>query len=174
MTTANGETVQSDTTSISSEDGSVPSVNARESTVETVSSGFTTTVTNVIDPGNLQRFDLSPGESYQQTYVTDTTTNTSGSGVNLTQSSETTTQETVTYVGRETISVPAGTYETCYFRTESTSTTTAGGASTTLNFVDEQYFDISSHVLVREVSTSDGETDTTELQDGTVNGVAVR
>lgn len=66
-------------------------------------------ITTVISPPMLVRFDLSPGESYAQTTVSEFRFS-DGSTVQSLPS-----QQTSTYVGRETVSVPAGTLNTCRF-----------------------------------------------------------
>ncbi|WP_156966499.1 hypothetical protein [Algiphilus aromaticivorans] len=58
----------------------------------------------VSDPGDLLRFDLDPGDAYTFSSVF-----TEGGGEPDPFTA------TVTYVGRETIAVPAGTFETCRF-----------------------------------------------------------
>lgn len=61
------------------------------------------------DPPSLTRFDLAPGATYEQTVVERARL---PDGQTL---SQTTMPMRTTYVGRETITVPAGTFETCRF-----------------------------------------------------------
>ncbi|MCK5770684.1 MAG: hypothetical protein KAH28_09995 [Algiphilus sp.] len=81
-------------------DFEVPSINAiADENLQGMNDGF------VSDPGELLRFDLAPGESYSYTSTyTELGAEVGDDGT-----------ATVTYVGRETITVPAGTFETCRF-----------------------------------------------------------
>ena len=64
---------------------------------------FGVTVTAIHDPFDFYRFDLLPGESYVHRWKR--------TGGFMLEEFE----RTTTYVGRETVSVPAGTFETCRF-----------------------------------------------------------
>ncbi|MGJ8668742.1 MAG: hypothetical protein ACSHXK_04560, partial [Oceanococcus sp.] len=121
---------------------------------------------NVLTPPRVDRYDLNPGESQSQSYVTASTSSSFGQTIN----SETATDSTRTYVGRVAVSVPAGTYDTCQFDESETSTTTVSGQSSTSSSTTSNYFDVDSGLLVKSLS---GDT-TTELIEATINGVAVR
>lgn len=169
---ADGTSV-SDTTVYDQFDASVPEVNAigLVSTTESNNSGFTTTttVTSTITPGNLRRFDLSPGESYTNNYTTVTET-TVGSPLLPGQTTESTTDvmSTVTYLGRNEVSVPAGTFAVCQFQEELTSQTDDGATSSSTNTVN---LAVGSGILVLQTSESDsGDTSTTQLTGGSLNG----
>jgi hypothetical protein len=69
---------------------------------------FGVTVTGVNDPFDFYRADLLPGESYVHQFTR--TTRRETTVVSFEQF-----ERTTTYVGRETVSVPAGTFETCRF-----------------------------------------------------------
>jgi hypothetical protein len=71
------------------------------------------TVTNVVfTPPQLNRNDLAAGESYTQSFVIRTT----GAGVNNTQNQS----RRRTFVGIESVTVPAGTFRACRFDDEAT------------------------------------------------------
>ena len=80
---------------------------------QATASGFSISTTVTFEPFRLQRFDLSAGESYTQTYTIKTQSN-FGSAPDQTVTSR------VTFVGVERISVPAGSFEACRFLTEDT------------------------------------------------------
>ncbi|GAA3956781.1 hypothetical protein [Allohahella marinimesophila] len=61
------------------------------------------------EPSTVSRFDLAQGESYQQLYTSYVA---SGGGQPVVQSDN---DLTTTYAGRETVTVPAGTFDTCKF-----------------------------------------------------------
>lgn len=78
----------------------------------------------VIEPGLLARYDLNPGESYTQTFKT--TVSGSFNGFQIPPTSSDVDLKT-TYLGQETITVPAGTFKTCKF--EKMETISGGAAS---------------------------------------------
>jgi hypothetical protein len=68
---------------------------------------------------------------------------------------------TVKYLGHETVTVPAGTFETCKFDNENGLTTTWEAVGT--------------GVPIKSLSTaSDGTTITLQLNSGTINGSPIR
>ena len=168
---AANSTSTTDTSTYTIVTDSVPQVLAigTESFSTSQAQGFTITtdVITDIDPGILSRFNLNAGESYNDSYTTTVTTtvNTGGFG-SSTQTTETDTTRTVRYVGRQTVSVPAGTFETCRF--DSTSTTTFNGESSTSSSTD--YFGVGNGILIKNESGGD----MTELQSATINGAAIR
>ncbi len=107
------------------------------------------------DPGDLLRFDLSPGGSY-----TETTTFTSP------EDGASTGPYTVTYIGRETITVPAGTFETCHFEL-----TAAEGQST---YRLNEWYGVGNGLEIQETSSSGGPMKREELLDASINGVSVK
>ena len=87
---------------------------------EAESSQFPGTITTTVsfDPAREQRFDLNPGESYTQTFTQTVETELpSFGGASIPGQDPVVSERTVTttYQGRETITVPAGTFETCKF-----------------------------------------------------------
>jgi hypothetical protein len=74
-------------------------------------------LTSVLTPALIARYSLKAGESFTQSYTNTTT----GSA-----SSTTTTRLTTTFVGTESVTVPAGTFQACRWQDES-----ASGSSTT-------------------------------------------
>lgn len=114
------------------------------------------------EPPQLERFDLEPGESYSQTYVADERTN--ARGQTFTQSIEVT--DTTTYIGRRTVTVPAGTFETCLFESESriTGPFPAGGVS-------QFWFSVGTGLLVKEIGENGR--DSTELLSAKINGKSI-
>ena len=113
------------------------------------------------DPPQLERFDLTPGQSYSQTYVVDERT--TSRGQSFTQSIEI--QETATYVGRRTITVPAGTFETCLFEEDSR---TAGPFP--IGDTTRSWYGVGNGVLIQEVA-EDGST--TTLLSAKINGKSI-
>ena len=73
---------------------------------------FVTTIVN--DPYALERFDLSAGQSYSHSY-TSTVTYTDTASMTELMMIKSEIQTETTYVGRETITVEAGTFDTCRF-----------------------------------------------------------
>ncbi|GAB3285341.1 hypothetical protein [Parahaliea aestuarii] len=67
-------------------------------------------------PHRLQRYDLTAGQSYQQNYTVNVSTKIMGFD-NKTSTSVTL---QTTFLGIESVTVPAGTYQACRFRTDST------------------------------------------------------
>ena len=114
------------------------------------------------EPPQLERFDLAPGESYSQTYVA--AERTSARGETFTQSIEVT--DTTTYIGRRTVTVPAGTFETCLFESESRviGPFPIGG-------VTRSWFSVGTGVLVKEIGDNGG--DSTELLSAKIDGKSI-
>ncbi|WP_211242940.1 hypothetical protein [Sinimarinibacterium sp. CAU 1509] len=123
-----------------------------ESTVS--GTAFTMTVWN--EPPRETRYALDPGQSYSQTYTIKSETPLSPFPI-PDQSVTTTT----TYVGRETVTVPAGTFATCRF---SETDATVSGSTTTTNWIA-----VDSGLLIKAVS----EGDESVLISAKINGVAV-
>jgi len=119
-------------------------------------------VKTVHTPGILARFNLGKGQSYSQSYNTDVTTNVGG--FKITDSTQT--DMKTTYLGTESITVPAGTFKTCKFSSSRTVTTQAGPTSDNTT----TWFAVGHGQLIKEVSD---DTSTTLLS-GTVNGKPVK
>jgi hypothetical protein len=116
------------------------------------------TLTSVNSPPNRdRRFSLDVGESSTSTFTATTTTNFEGVPPTVFSTDLT---ETVTYLGRETVTVPAGTFETCKFD--------QGGVGT-------QWLAVGNGLAVKSFSpASEGAPESTlELQSGTFDGSPV-
>ena len=124
-----------------------------------------TTVTN--NPAIEKRFDLSPGQSYTQSYTSATNTN-----VTLIASlttiplivAETPTSLKTTYVGRERISVQAGSFDACKFIDEMT---TPGGTAITATWLA-----VGSGQFLKSEIINSGQV--TELVNASINGVPLQ
>lgn len=118
-----------------------------------------------IDPGRLDRFDMNPGDSYTQTYTA--TTEGSVSGFQFGPTSANITLKT-TYLGQETITVPAGTFRTCKFqRDETISGGSGSGSGTTFEWHGAG---ASNNVVIKTERTDGG---ISELQSGSINNVPI-
>lgn len=163
-TTQQGSTTTtSQTSTYTQSDAQVPQVTSLGAETSTSTQAGSTQSTIRIDPGRVARYDLEAGQSFQQSYTTTVENNVPGFG---TVTTTTETDETSTYVGRETVTVRAGTFETCRF--DDTVTQTTQGQSSTSQ--SSNWFDTGSGLLVRQVS---GDT-TSELVEGTINGTPIR
>ncbi|ULQ47032.1 hypothetical protein JN531_001815 [Flagellatimonas centrodinii] len=116
------------------------------------SSPFAITVTVSNDPPRFEIYDLDAGQSYMQTYSVTTESSAIPFPIPATSISSTT-----TYVGREQVSVPAGTFEACKF------TDTDGTSNTT------RWMAVGSGIFLKSIS--DG--DVNELVSYSINGVPV-
>ena len=107
----------------------------------TTESGVTVQATISQDPPKEDRFNLTAGQSYSHSYVQTTETKSSFGGTQLpTQTITTNVVDNRTYVGRESITVPAGTFETCKFTQTTSFDGTNSGTSTTWISVDHGFF----------------------------------
>ncbi len=127
-------------------------------TVEVAAQGVMTNQATEFVPFLQESFDLEEGESHTFNWTNENTTIVLG--FELTTSQAIT--RTTTYIGRESVTVPAGTFDTC--RMEETGTLDGVGSEATTN-----WWAVGSGVLVK--STSDGTV--TELLSGVVNGTAL-
>lgn len=128
-------------------------------------SGSTITGTNTTEPATYVDFGLTAGQSHTLNYVARYTNATAGTTITSAES------ETITFVGREDVSTPAGSFVgTCHFKIAYTvdGETTAADA----------WIAAGSGVLVRstfKVAVTGGDYVYTEtLVAGTVNGVPLR
>ena len=98
--------------------------------VNTISTfGFSFVTTTTFTPPITTPLNLSAGGTY--TYTTTQHTEVAGGGTTVPDVTQTV---TVTYVGAESITVPAGTFNTCKIKTDSTiNGTTTSGLSWTVN-----------------------------------------
>ncbi|WP_370308296.1 hypothetical protein [Sinimarinibacterium flocculans] len=130
---------------------------------EAEAQGFTITTTISNEPPAEERFDLSPGQSYTQSY---TTTQENGS-VGGFQIPPTETQFTVktTYVGQESVTVPAGTFNACKFTEDATATFDGQTSTSTAT----TWMAVGSGQFLKSVS----EGDTNELVSASINGEPV-
>ncbi len=111
----------------------------------------------VSDPGDLLRFDLEPGDSF-----TATTTYTDGSA------NSSTGPYTVTYIGRETVTVPAGTFETCHFQLIA--------AENTGTYINDEWLGVGNGLEILETDSDGGSSPVNreELVSASINGTPVR
>ncbi|MFC4249934.1 hypothetical protein [Sinimarinibacterium flocculans] len=130
---------------------------------EAEAQGFTITTTISNEPPAEERFDLLPGQSYTQSY---TTTQENGS-VGGFQIPPTETQFTVktTYVGQESVTVPAGTFNACKFTEDATATFDGQTSTSTAT----TWMAVGSGQFLKSVS----EGDTNELISASINGEPV-
>lgn len=119
-------------------------------TVTEVHTPISGTLSTTINPPREDRYDLDPGESYTQTY----TVSTSGAPVAI---PDTTSTVKRTYVGRESVTVPAGTFEACRFEED----VTVGSTTTTTTM----WFDVGSGI---ELKVDAG--DISETVSASING----
>ena len=122
------------------------------------------------------RFGLAAGASFTETYTlsSDLTT---PSGTHLTSTQTST--KTITFVGIEFVTVPAGTFKSCKF--VETGTTRLGGPGGTVitDPVSTQWVSVGSGIPVKGISQkflpsgAVSSTDTTELTSATINGLLV-
>lgn len=127
-------------------------------TVEVTAMGLVTNVQTTFVPFFGKSFDLEDGDSHTFNWTNETITFVQGFEIPSTQAIS----RTTTYIGREQVTVPAGTYDTC--RMEETGTLDGMGDAATTN-----WWGVGSGVLIK--STSDGTT--TELISATVNGTGI-
>ncbi|MEM6581706.1 MAG: hypothetical protein AAF699_10560 [Pseudomonadota bacterium] len=122
-----------------------------------VTSPIMVSARTVNEPFRLIRFDLSPGQSFSQSYVTTTTTD-AGGGAQLDSVS---TDSVTTFDGIESVTVPAGSFQACRF-TEISST--PGGEDT-----QREWIHVGTGVLLKAVNDAQ----TTELVAASVNGTGL-
>ncbi|MEM1110280.1 MAG: hypothetical protein AAGI11_00110 [Pseudomonadota bacterium] len=129
-------------------------VNAASSFVRNIGSiaeasaqGITITTTTTFEPFSETRFDLSPGQSYEDRYTAVSEIESPAFPPGFGQSIRTNVRETRTYIGRERITVPAGSYNTCKFELQSR----AGGSTDTIT----TWVIVGNGVLAKE-EASDG------------------
>lgn len=108
-------------------------------------------------PEQLSRFDLSAGQRYSQSYTTVVSTTASGFTTEVSNAVNSAT----TFLGVEAVTVPAGTYQACKFRVE---TSDSNGAS-----VREEWFGVGHGMLLK--STEDG--DSNVLVSASINGASI-
>ena len=118
----------------------------------------TTSATVVLAPFKLNRWDLAAGQSFEQSY---SSTVEDSRGFSSSQSLELKT----TYLGTETITVPAGTYTACRVLEESVETS---GLGVPVRSAETQWYALGNGILLRAESDDSFQ----EFIRGTVNGVA--
>jgi hypothetical protein len=117
-----------------------------------------TSATVTLSPFKLNRWDLSAGQSFQQDYVSILE---DSSGFTSSQTLEVKT----TYLGTETITVPAGTYTACKVLEESVET---GGSGTPERSSETQWYAVGNGILLRAESDDSFQ----EFVRGSIDGVA--
>ncbi|MDJ0879242.1 MAG: hypothetical protein QNI86_11565 [Halieaceae bacterium] len=144
-------------------DTSGPVVTTVGGEVETFTGSSTIISRTVYEPGLQSRFDLQPGEPFSQTVVATTTQSLGGQETSVSAELEI----TGTYVGRQVITVPAGTFEAC--RYESVTISRVEGQP---EFVSEntQWLAVGSGVTLRVRAEG---LDFQVLVEGTLNGVSL-
>lgn len=133
-----------------------PQVKVFGTITQATASGFSITTTVRLEPFLLRRFDLSSGNNFTQSYTIKTETNPSFSTI-----PDQSATAKITFVGMERISVPAGSFNSCKFTTE----TTIGGSTTT----STEWFATGNGTSLRTLS---GNTDSV-LVSATINGTQV-
>jgi len=137
-------------------------------TMAITSGGNSVTISSrtVWSPPVIERFfGLAVGQSYTTTY-SGTTTQTTRGMPGVSEAPETSTDTSTTtmrYVGRQTITVPAGTYQTCRF--DSTYGSAAGS--------DSEWRIVGSGIVVKTISGTGSATTITEAASVTLNGQAL-
>ena len=109
-------------------------------------------------PGLLTRYDLAAGESYSQTYTSNSTVSFGGVPITDSQSND----MTVKYIGVVTVSVPAGSFQACKFEEEVTGT----ASGTPFTGFRTYYLAVGKGVMVKEESGNV----TTVLVSGNIDG----
>lgn len=112
--------------------------------------------TNINDPFVEISFDLDVGESHTTRF---TSGNVPGPRIPV--------EITRTYLGREMVTVPAGTFEACKFATR---TTTSAGTSSS-SATNEQWFDVGSGFSLKVLFSTGG---MIELVRGAINGTPIQ
>jgi hypothetical protein len=125
------------------------------------SSPFASTSTITLDPEMLNSLDLDEGGSYDQDYTVHTQSDIAPFPLPDAQVSSTRTDQ-----GRESVTVPAGTFDTCKIREEATNT--INGQSS--NAVSTSWYAVDTGVLVKNVAG----TTTSELISAAINGQPVK
>jgi hypothetical protein len=124
--------------------------------------GFTASLSSksVYSPAWVDRsFALAEGQSLSTTQTFTTTSTTTIPGLPPTTNTTTSTlSQTIKYVGRESVTVPAGTYNTCKYETSSS------GSVTT------QWVIVGKGLAVKTVSTAGNTTQTMQATSVTLNG----
>jgi hypothetical protein len=120
-------------------------------------------VTAEFEPPFLQRFDLDRGQSYSQV---NSLTFRLSNGMTLGGAD----RRTSTYVGRETVTVPAGTFSTCRF--DYTDTEQDENGQTDSGTV---WYHVGTGILIRSYAERDGEDpETDELLSATIDGMPIQ
>ncbi|KAA1191913.1 hypothetical protein F0M18_10325 [Pseudohalioglobus sediminis] len=128
--------------------------------LEASAQGVTLTTVVTHTPYSLFRFDLTPGESYQDNYTSVVELNSPAFPPGFSQRQEFRFRDTYTYLGQESVTVPAGTYRACRWELVS-----RGGGETVTT---EVWIDVKSGVTIRERG-SDG-SGLEMLRGSTLNG----
>lgn len=117
------------------------------------------TITTTFSPFELMRFDLAPGQSYNQSYNIRTENS-------FRPDLETFRELSTSYLGRETITVPAGRFDTCRIEQQVTDTNSFGQP---LRSTDTFWFGVGNGLVIREIV----EGQTTELVSARINGSSI-
>ena len=121
------------------------------------------TITLTTTPFDLQRFDLSAGQSFSQSFDAEVTTSAGGQSVTITTSFD----ETITFDGIESVTVPAGTFDACRFTSAVTAVTNIPGGNSTST--SREWFQVGTGMLLK----SEDEESSAELESASINGVDI-
>lgn len=142
-------------------DSSAKSITYHGSIVD-VSAPIAASSTLTINPGMIEQFNLSAGQSYTQTHSITTATQVLGFPVNTI----TDFVNEITFKGVEAITVPAGTFQAC--RIETNSKSTVLGVSVTS--LSTNWITVGSGISIRTEASGD----ISELVSGSINGTAIK
>lgn len=166
-TVSNGTTSSARTQTYSQLNTGSSTFNTLGTVTMAAAEGFNVNSTSTFEPKRVDRYNLNAGDSYTQNY---TITTESSVGSN-TFTSTNQVKSTVTYLGNESVTVPAGTFDSC--KVQDVEENTSGGSTTT--FTTTNWYDVGSGLLLKVVAEDDesNDTTTTELVSGSVNGAAI-
>lgn len=122
-----------------------------------LTSPISATNTATITPGILERFDLAAGESFSQTHTTMVKTVSQGHTAEHVEN----VKRVKTYLGVDSVTVPAGTFDACKFVEETTLNGVSGETT--------RWFGVGNGELIKE----DNDSTLTELISSEINGTPI-
>ena len=125
--------------------------------------GITVTILTELDPYSLFRYDLNAGETYEDRYTSVTEISSPAFPPGFNQRTQIGVRDSYTYLGQESVTVAAGTYQACKWEMVS-----RGGGFTT---VTTTWMTVDSGILVK--STSDDGSSLELLPRSTLNGRSI-
>lgn len=117
-----------------------------------------------LDPFSLFRFDLSAGDRFTDSYNSEVITNAGGQQLSDSLSIEAET----TFLGIESVTVPAGTFDACHYREVSEATPTGFPFST--ETTSDSWYAVGNGILLKQ---EDSEGNSTELLEASINGADI-